>query len=103
MSTMSKKPMKYTKKRYDEKSIFLLWKKLNISSFVKYFNNFYKKYFLQLTTLMRNVVEHASAGLKQVIFSEETGVDNETDMIKESLTTGTNLFELYLALQSFSV
>ena len=52
---------------------------------------------------MRNVVEHASAGLKQVTFSEETGVDNETDMIKESLTTGTNLFELYLALQSFSV
>jgi hypothetical protein len=57
---------------------------------------------LQLTTLIRSVVENASAGLKQVIFLEETGADNETDLIKESLTTGTNLFELYLALQSFS-
>jgi len=59
-------------------------------------------YVLQLTTLIRNVVEHSSAALKQVIFSEETGADNETELIRESLTTGTNLFELYLALQSFS-
>ena len=57
---------------------------------------------LQLTTLIREVVENASSGLKEVIFSEDMSADNESELIKDSLTTGTNLFELYLALQSFA-
>ena len=57
---------------------------------------------LQLTTLIREVVENASSGLKEVIFSEDMSADNESELIKDSLITGTNLFELYLALQSFA-
>ena len=57
---------------------------------------------LQLTTLISEVVENASSGLKEVIFSEDMSADNESELIKESLITGTNLFELYLALQSFA-
>ena len=57
---------------------------------------------LQLTTLIREVVENASSGLKEIIFSEDMSADNESELIKESLITGTNLFELYLALQSFA-
>ena len=57
---------------------------------------------LQLTTLISEVVENASSGLKEVIFSEDMSADNESELIKDSLTTGTNLFELYLALQSFA-
>ena len=56
----------------------------------------------QLTTLIREVVENASSGLKEVIFSEDMSADNESELIKESLITGTNLFELYLSLQSFA-
>ena len=56
----------------------------------------------QLTTLIREVVENASSGLKEVIFSEDMSADNESEMIKDGLITGTNLFELYLALQSFA-
>ena len=37
-----------------------------------------------------------------MVFTEDCGADNETDLTKESLTNGTNLFELYLALQAFS-
>ena len=57
---------------------------------------------LQLTTLIREVVENASSGLKEVIFSEDMTADNESELIKDGLITGTNLFELYLALQSFA-
>ena len=57
---------------------------------------------LQLTTLIREVVENASSGLKEIIFSEDMSADNESELIKESLITGTNLFELYLSLQSFA-
>ena len=57
---------------------------------------------LQLTTLIREVVENASSGLKEVIYSEDMSADNESELIKDSLITGTNLFELYLALQSFA-
>ena len=57
---------------------------------------------LQLTTLIREAVENASSGLKEIIFSEDMSADNESELIKESLITGTNLFELYLALQSFA-
>ena len=57
---------------------------------------------LQLTTLIREVVENASSGLKEIIFSEDMSADNESELIKDSLITGTNLFELYLALQSFA-
>ena len=60
--------------------------------------------FQQLTALIRNVVEDISAGLKQVSFSEGSAKDGENEItsVTESLTVGTNLFELYLALQSFS-
>ena len=57
---------------------------------------------LQLTPLIREVVENASSGLKEIIFSEDMSADNESELIKESLITGTNLFELYLSLQSFA-
>ena len=52
--------------------------------------------------MIREVVENASSGLKEVIFSEDMSADNESELIKDSLITGTNLFELYLALQSFA-
>ena len=62
------------------------------------------QFFKQLTALIRNVVEDISAGLKQVSFSEGSAKDGENEItsVTESLTVGTNLFELYLALQSFS-
>ena len=65
-------------------------------------NSMQVQHLSQLTTLIREVVENASSGLKEVIFSEDMSADNESELIKESLITGTNLFELYLALQSFA-
>ena len=49
-------------------------------------------------------MEDVSAGLKQVSFSEGTAKEGENEMasVTETLTVGTHLFELYLALQSFS-
>ena len=80
-------------------SCFILYKILSLSFII---NSMKVQHLSQLTALIREVVENASSGLKEVIFSEDMSADNESELIKDSLITGTNLFELYLALQSFA-
>ena len=51
----------------------------------------------QLTEAARDLVETSCDKLKPVIFG-----NNNTDYVDDTITTGTTLFELYLALQQFS-
>jgi len=59
----------------------------------------YRTYEKQLTELCREFVEETCDKLRPVIFSE---IDNDKEYINNSMTIGTGLFELYLALQSLA-
>lgn len=59
----------------------------------------YKTYERQLSELCRDFVEETCDKLRPVIFSE---IDNDKEYINNSMTIGTGLFELYLALQSLA-
>jgi len=59
----------------------------------------YRTYEKQLVELCRDFVEETCDKLRPVIFSE---IDNDKEYINNSMTIGTGLFELYLALQSLA-
>lgn len=59
----------------------------------------YRAYERQVTELCRDFVEETCDKLRPVIFTE---LDNDKEYINNSMTVGTGLFELYLALQSLA-
>eukprot|EP00092_Neocalanus_flemingeri_P041502 GFUD01045197.1.p1 GENE.GFUD01045197.1~~GFUD01045197.1.p1 ORF type:complete len:1194 (+),score=262.01 GFUD01045197.1:849-4430(+) len=59
----------------------------------------FRTYEKQLIELCRDFVEETCDKLRPVIFSE---IDNDKEYINNSMTIGTGLFELYLALQSLA-
>lgn len=59
----------------------------------------YRTYEKQVISLTKNFVEETCDQLRPVIFTER---DNDNDYINNTMTIGTGLFELYLALQHLS-
>lgn len=71
----------------------MFWENLNID----YVEIAYREFDQNLTLITKALIDKACEDMKPILFKEEEK-DNE---LKSSLTVGTQLFELYLAMQQF--
>ena len=71
----------------------MFWENLNID----YVEIAYREFDQNLTLITKAVIDKACDEMKPILFKEE----ETNNVLKSSLTVGTQLFELYLALQQF--
>ena len=71
----------------------MFWENLNID----YVEIAYREFDQNLSLITKAVIDKACDDMKPILFKEE----EKDNVLKSSLTVGTQLFELYLALQQF--
>ena len=71
----------------------MFWENLNID----YVEIAYREFDQNLTLITKAVIDKACDEMKPILFKEE----EKDNVLKSSLMVGTQLFELYLALQQF--
>ena len=81
--------MEEGKKQYQA----MFWENLNVD----YVEIAYREYDQNLTLITRDLIDKACDDMKPILFNEE----EKENVLKPSLTVGTQLFELYLSLQQF--